>query len=86
MRKKNVSEFKVDSVLFFRSYYETSLMVLNEESERLKFYEAIFEYNLNGNTLKLEGNALALFRLFRPNMDAQKEKYLIACKKIKPEI
>lgn len=62
-----------DSFVFYRSFFEALQDVPIEE--RACIYDAICSYSLNDMEPKLTGMQLAIFKLIRPNIDANKRKY-----------
>lgn len=62
-----------DSFVFYRSFFEALQDVPNEE--RACIYDAICAYSLNDTEPNLTGMQLAIFKLIRPNIDANKRKY-----------
>ncbi|MEG1401265.1 DUF6291 domain-containing protein [Bacteroides sp.] len=62
-----------DSFVFYRSFFEALQDVPIEE--RACIYDAICAYSLNDTEPKLTGMQLAIFKLIRPNIDANKRKY-----------
>jgi len=62
-----------DSIVFYRSFYE-AIKELQPEIQA-KVYTAIFEYSLNFNEIKLDGLAKTIFRLIKPQLDANIKKY-----------
>ena len=61
-----------NSFVFYRSFFEALKEVDNEI--RLEVYDAINEYALFGQEPKLCGTASALFKLMRPQIDANRKK------------
>ncbi len=62
-----------DSLIFYRSFMESFAELPDEE--RLKMYDAIFKYGLDGEDPKLSGTLAALFRLVKPQLDANERRY-----------
>ena len=62
-----------DSFVFYRSFFEALQDVPTEE--RSCIYDAICAYSLNDVEPELTGMQLAIFKLIRPNIDANKRKY-----------
>lgn len=62
-----------DSLVFYRSFYE-SVAELSDD-DRLKVYDALFQYALDGEEPSLSGAPLAIFKLMRPQVDANNRKY-----------
>lgn len=63
-----------DSFIFYRSFYEAAQDL--EDSDRLKFYDALLEYALNGSeTLTERSSARAVFKSVRPQIDVNNQRY-----------
>ena len=62
-----------DSFIFYRSFYE-ALAELSHQ-QQTKVVMALCEYALNGKEPDLKGSALAIFKLIRPQVDANNKKY-----------
>ena len=62
-----------DSFIFYRSFYE-SLKTLKSR-EKQKLFEAICEYALNGVEIELTGAADGMFKLLKPQLDANNRRY-----------
>lgn len=62
-----------DSIVFYRSFYEaiTDLPLENQ----LELYDAIFSYGLNGNDVKLKGVSSSIFKLIKPQLDANFKRF-----------
>ena len=56
-----------DSVLFYRSFYDAMKNIPPEE--RLKVYDSIMEYGMYDHEPDLDGVALAIFLLAKPQID-----------------
>lgn len=67
-----------DSVLFYRSFYDALKNVPLEE--RLRVYDSIMEYAMYDNEPDLDGVALALFLLAKPQIDANNKRYANGCR------
>ena len=72
-----------DSFIFYRSFYE-SLKTLKSR-EKQKLFEAICEYALNGEEIELFGAADGMFKLLKPQLDANTRKYENGCKGGRPK-
>ncbi|MCD8224757.1 MAG: DUF6291 domain-containing protein [Clostridiales bacterium] len=59
---------KRDAFMFFRSFYEAASKI-PDETDRAKYYEAIFRYALDGELPELTGVPAAMFTLTKPNLD-----------------
>ena len=62
-----------DSFIFYRSFYE-ALAELSQQ-QQTKVVMALCEYALNGKEPELKGAASAIFKLIRPQVDANNKKY-----------
>ena len=62
-----------DSMVFYRSFYE-ALKDL-PDSERLQVYDAIFSYGLDQKEIKLIGINSVIWKLIKPNIDANLRRY-----------
>lgn len=63
-----------DSFIFYRSFYEAAQDL--EDADRLKFYDAVLEYALNGSeTLTERSSARAVFKSVRPQIDVNNQRY-----------
>lgn len=67
-----------DSVLFYRSFYDALKNI--PPDERLKVYDAIMEYGMYDRDPDLDGVALAIFLLAKPQIDANNKRYENGCK------
>lgn len=62
-----------DSVVFYRSFYDAIKNI--PEADQLKAYTAIMEYAMNDVQPKIDGIALAIFLLVKPQIDANNKRY-----------
>ena len=63
-----------DSFVFYRGFYEAACDL--DDDERLKLYDALAEYALNGaETLKERSVARAVFKSVKPQIDANNQRY-----------
>ena len=62
-----------DSVIFYLSFYEAIREL--PESEKLKAYEMIFDYAFSGKEPEERGIASAVFKLIKPQIDANNKRY-----------
>lgn len=62
-----------ESFVFYRSFAE-ALAALEPET-RLNCYDAITDYALNGGEIELSGVELAVFKLIKPQIDANNRRY-----------
>ncbi len=62
-----------DSFVFYRSFYEALCEV--DETTQLIVYKAIIEYSINGVEIELDGINKAMFKLIKPQLDANYSRY-----------
>ena len=62
-----------DSFIFYRSFYEASKSL--KDKDRVKLYDAICEKSLNDEEIKLTGLADSMFKLIKPQLEANMKKY-----------
>ena len=62
-----------DGFVFYRSFYEASKPLNNED--KLALYEAIFEFALNQSETKREPMVNAMFMLIKPQLEANNKRY-----------
>jgi uncharacterized phage protein (TIGR02220 family) len=62
-----------ESIIFYKSFVE-ALKELPDD-DRLKLYDAIFEFGIYGNEPELSGIDAAVFKLVRPQIEANNRKY-----------
>lgn len=62
-----------DSVVFYRSFYDAIKNI--PEADQLKAYTAIMEYAMNDVQPEIDGIALAIFLLVKPQIDANNKRY-----------
>lgn len=62
-----------DSLIFYRSFYE-AIKELPEDMKAIT-YEAIFEYSLNFNEVALTGLPKTIFKLIKPQLDANNKRF-----------
>ena len=65
---------KRDSFIFYRSFFEATNPLTNEQKWEL--FNAICEYSLNQNETKMEPMVNAFFTLIKPQLDANNKKYI----------
>lgn len=63
-----------DSFIFYRSFYE-AINDLPEKSQ-LKVYKAICEMSLNFDEIDLSGLSLTIFKLIKPQLEANNKRYI----------
>lgn len=66
-------EMARDSFIFYRSFYE-AISELSKE-DQADTYNAIMQYALNQEEIKLKGISKAIFSLVKPQLDANYKKY-----------
>ena len=64
---------KRDSFIFYRSFMEC--LACFDDQTRLTVYDAITEYALNGSEPELKGGALGIFKLIKPQIDANNRRF-----------
>jgi hypothetical protein len=62
-----------DSFIFYRSFFEA--LQNTPEAERLRIYDAICLYSFDNKEPELSGMELAIFKLMRPVMDANRRNF-----------
>ena len=62
-----------DSFVFYRSFYE-AIKEIDEDATRLAILEALCDYAIFGEEPELSGTASALFKLMRPQIDANRKR------------
>ena len=62
-----------DSFIFYRSFYEALLCL--EEDDRSRALEAIMHYALDGEEIEVKGPAAAVFKLVKPQLEANAKRY-----------
>lgn len=65
---------KRDSAIIYRSFYE-AIKDLPEKNQA-EMWTAIFEYSLNFNELELKGLSATVFKLIKPQLDANNKRYV----------
>tara|TARA_S200002703_G_scaffold96071_1_gene83034 strand:- start:2038 stop:2745 length:708 start_codon:yes stop_codon:yes gene_type:complete len=63
-----------DSFIFYRSFYE-AIQDLPKENQ-LELYNAIAQYSLNFEDPKLNGLSNTIFKLIKPQLEANRQRYL----------
>ena len=63
-----------DSFIFYRSFYE-ALCDLDDQSQ-LKIYQAIASYSLDFKEPELTGVESTIFKLIKPNLEANNKRYM----------
>ena len=72
-----------DSFIFYRSFFE-SFEGLSKK-DRLILFEAVCNYALNDIEPELNGIPLAIFKLLKPQLDANIRRYENGCKGGRPK-
>lgn len=65
---------KRDSAIIYRSFYE-AIKDLPEKNQA-EMWTAIFEYSLNFKELELKGLSATVFKLIKPQLDANNKRYV----------
>ena len=74
MNVENNKDPSINSVVFFRSYYN-SILLMSEENQ-LEIYNAIFNYAFNGIIPSdLSNEVKSVFLLMKPNIDSSINRY-----------
>ena len=63
-----------DAFIFYRSFVDAGKCI-EDEADRLMFFEAIINYALDGVEPELNGIISGMFSLIKPNIDANNKKY-----------
>lgn len=69
---------KRESVVFYKSFYD-SIKEL-DANDQVQIYNAIFQYQFNGEIIKLTGVAKSIFTLIIPQLEANNKRYINGCK------
>lgn len=67
-----------DSFIFYRSFFESTIP-LNKE-EKAELFDAICRYALDADQINLQGFPQAMFSLIKPQLDANRKKWINGCK------
>lgn len=67
-----------DSFIFYKSFYEASKFLENEEKGKL--FDMICQYWLYGNEVEWEWASMWMFLLIKPQLDANNKRYINWCK------
>ena len=65
---------KRDSFIFYRSFYEALQDLPNQQ--RLEIYDAISNFSLNFQECKLQGISSTIFKLIKPQLEANNKRFL----------
>ena len=67
------NEYKLTVFVFLPSYYDASRPM--DDDMRLRLYDAILDYGIEGVTPTLEGIEQSMFALVKGNIDSSKSRY-----------
>lgn len=67
-----------DSFVFYRSFYEASKFLSNED--KWKLFDMVCQYGLYWNEAETDWPAMGMFLLIKPQLDANNKKYVNGCK------
>ncbi len=70
---EKLTEYKRDSFVFYRSFFEAIELLDNQQS--LNLIKAIGEYALNGQEIELEGVEKIVWTTIKPQLEANRKKY-----------
>lgn len=62
-----------DSFIFYRSFFEAISDL--DDKERLPLYDSICRFSLDGEDAELSGMAKTLFKLIKPQLEANAKRY-----------
>lgn len=65
---------KRDSFIFYKSFYN-SIKELDPK-EQVQIYDAIFQYQFEGNEIELKGVCKSIFTLIIPQLEANNKRYI----------
>ena len=68
-----------DSFIFYRSFYDASKCL--KTNEKAQLFDAICSYALDEKIKQLDGAALGMFQLIKPQLDANRKKFQNGCVK-----
>ena len=68
-----------DSFIFYRSFFSATKHL--NQVEKAQLFDAICSYALDNKTGELNGTALGMFELIKPQLDANKKKFQNGCVK-----
>lgn len=72
------TKFTCNSFIFYGSFYE-AVRELSPE-QQVEVYNAIFTYAFEGREIPLKGIPKAVFALIRPQLEANRRRYINGCK------
>jgi len=67
-----------EGFVFYRSFAQAISCL--EDEQKLRVFDAIIEYGLNGNEIELSGAEKGIFILIKPQIDANNKRYENGCK------
>ena len=74
-----------DSFIFYRSFFESTLPL--DKEQKAELFDAVCNYALDGKLIELNGIAKGFFTLIKPQLDANRKKWVNGCKeKSKKEV
>lgn len=74
-----------DSFIFYRSFFESTLPL--DKEQKAELFDAICNYALDGKIIEINGIAKGFFTLIKPQLDANRKKWVNGCKeKSKKEV
>lgn len=74
MNEINKKDTQINSVVFFKSYYD-SIILLSKDNQ-IEIYNTIFKYAFNGIIPnELSNEVKSLFLLMKPNIDSSLRRY-----------
>ena len=62
-----------EAMVFYRSF-EEAIREIEDDEAQLRLYRAIISYGLSGETPELKGVELAIFKLIKPQIDANNQR------------
>lgn len=70
---------KRDSFIFYRSFFE-AINLLPNKKDAMRMVYAIADYALDGEEPELDGMTLMLWKTIRPQLEANRRRYVNGCK------
>jgi len=70
---------KRDSFIFYRSFFSATKCL--NQAEKSQLFDAICSYALDNEVGELEGTALGMFELIKPQLDANRKRFQNGCVK-----
>ena len=68
-----------DSFIFYRSFFSATKCL--NQAEKSQLFDAICSYALDNEVGQLNGTALGMFELIKPQLDANRKRFENGCKK-----